>query len=108
MASAQPVDPRSRAQDLLGQIDQALAARDGTRADKLLEQAMTRAPQPEVSLRLGRLAELEGRAVEALDHHRRYLDLMGDAADGRCRCDCCCGWGWPSRSSRRWRWGSSC
>jgi hypothetical protein len=31
MASAQPVDPRSRAQDLLGQIDQALAARDGTR-----------------------------------------------------------------------------
>ena len=85
MASAQPVDPRSRAQDLLGQIDQALAARDGTRADKLLEQAMTRAPQPEVSLRLGRLAELEGRAVEALDHHRRYLDLMGDAADGQVR-----------------------
>ena len=77
MASAQPVDPRSRAQDLLGQIDQALAARDGTRADKLLEQAMTRAPQPEVSLRLGRLAELEGRAVEALE---TALGVEGGAA----------------------------
>lgn len=85
VASGQPVDPRSRAVELLSAVDQALSARDSAKADKLLEQAVLKVPPSELALRLMRLAELEGRAVEAVDQKRRYLDLLGDGADGQGR-----------------------
>lgn len=84
-ASGQPALPKERGSELLGQVDEALALRDGERAEKLLLQATLRVPPPELSLRLGRLAEQQGRTVEAVDHYLRYLDLTGDAADGQVR-----------------------
>ncbi len=64
---------------LLRDGKKAYEAEDYKKAHELFEEAYDKWARPEILLRLGKTAEELGRAEEALEHYRKFLDEKPDA-----------------------------